>query len=130
VRLRRELRGISEAANKENLYGGGEHGQRIAQAKERALQAYRDQERTARSREAEIRARESQRHSLYRAWKKRPFGLAAPERVKPSIDQWAAPVIRHLSDPEQEEALKIDDPRERTVESTLSDLAKDPKALT
>jgi hypothetical protein len=131
VRLRRELRGITEAANKKNLLRSGEHGQRIAQAKERALQAYRDQERTARSQEAEIGSRESQRHSLYRAWKKRPFGLTAPERVKPIIDEWAAPVTRHFADPEQEGAqLEIDDPRNRTIESTLTHLADDPKALT
>lgn len=130
VRLRRELRGITEAANEPNLLWGGHHGEQITQAKEPALQAYRDQERTARSQEAEIGARESQRHSLYRAWKERPFGLAAPDRVKPALDAWAAPVTRHLPDPEQEKALAIDDPRKRTIESTLTDLADDPKALT
>lgn len=129
VRLRRELGDISETLNKEgNLFWGGHHGKQIGQAKERALQAYRDQERTARSQEAEIGARESQRHSLYRAWKKRPFGLTAPEKVKPILDVWAAPVSRHLADP-QEKPREIDDPRKRTVESTLADLEGDPKAL-
>jgi hypothetical protein len=129
VRLRRELRDISETLNKEgNLFWGGHHGGQIGQAKERALQAYRDQERTARSQEAEIGARESQRHSIYRAWKKRAFGLEAPEQVKPILDAWAAPVSRHLANPKQK-ALEIDDPRKRTLESTRADLKGDPKAL-
>jgi hypothetical protein len=131
VRLRRELRDISETLNKEKLYWSGHHGEQIALAKERALHAYRDQERTARSQEADIRARETTRHALYRRLTKRPFGLTAPEDVKPIIDAWAVPVTRHLSDPEHEEShVQVDDPRKRTIESTLSDLEKDPKALT
>jgi hypothetical protein len=43
---------------------------------------------------------------------------------------WAATETRHLADPEQGAQLEIDDPRNRTVESTLADLAGDPKALT
>jgi hypothetical protein len=96
------------------------------QAKERALQAYRDQERTARSQEADIAASESPRHAFYRAWRWRPQGLKAPEEVKPILDEWAAPVTRHSSGGRME----IDDPRKRTIESTLADLKKDPKALT
>jgi hypothetical protein len=71
--------------------------------------------------------RESQRHSRYRAWKKRPLGLTAPEEVKPILDAWAAPVSRHLD--RKQKPLRIDDPRKRTVESTLDDLRDDPKAL-
>jgi hypothetical protein len=130
VRLRRHLRDISETLNKEgNLFWSSHHGQQIALAKEGALHAYRDQERTARSQQAEIGAREGRWHSIYRAWKKRPFGLKAPERVKPVLDAWAAPVTRHLSNP-AEPAVEVDDPRKRTVESTLADLGSDPKALT
>jgi hypothetical protein len=128
VRLRWELRAISEALNKRNLLWSGEHGFQIAQAKEKALQSYRDQERTARTHEAEIAAREGRLHNLVRAWTFHPFGLTAPDRVRPILDAWAAPVTRHLNagDPPRE----IDDPRKRTVESTLADLGDDPKALT
>jgi hypothetical protein len=129
VRLRRELKDISETLNKENLFWSGEHGERIAQAKERALQTYRDQERTARSHEAEIRGREGWWHSRLRAAKNDPFGLTAPDRVRPILDEWAAPVGRHLSGPD-ELPIEIDDPRDRTVEATLEELAGDPRALT
>lgn len=127
VRLRRELREISETLNKSNLFWSGHHGQQIALAKERALQAYRDQERTARSQEADIGAREGRWHSPVRAWKRRDFGLTAPERVKPVLDAWATPVTRHLG--ERDPPLEIDDPRKRTVESSLTDLDADPKGL-
>lgn len=128
VRLRRELRDISETLNKEDLFWSGHHGAQIAQAKERALHAYRDQERTARSQEAEIGAREGRLHALVRAWRTLDFGLKAPERVRPILDAWAAPVTRHLSaaDP----PLEINDPRQRTVETTLADVGRDSKALT
>jgi hypothetical protein len=132
VRLRRELQTITEAMNAvdKNLHWSSHHGQQIARAKEQALQAYRDQERTARSHEADIRAQETYRHTRYRASRKRPFGLSAPQEVQPILDAWAAPVIRHLSDPVKEARLEIDDPRKRTVVSTLAELARDPKALT
>jgi hypothetical protein len=128
MRLQRQLNAISEELNKRNLLWSGEHGFQIALAKEKALQSYRDQERTARSQVADIGAREGRLHSLVRAWTSRPFGLTAPERVRPILDAWAAPVTRHLSagDPPRE----IDDPRKRTVETTLADLGSDPKALT
>jgi hypothetical protein len=128
VRLRRELHEISEALNKRNLLWSGEHGFQIALAKEKALQSYRDQERTARSQEAEIGAREGRLHSLVRAWAGRSFGLTAPDRVRPILAAWAAPVTRHLSagDPPRE----IDDPRKRSVKTTLADLGGDPKSLT
>jgi hypothetical protein len=129
VRLRRQLDEISESLNKDNLFWSGHHGQQIALAKEIALQSYRDQERTARSQEAEIGAREGRRHSTYRAWKKLPFGLTAPERVQPVLDAWAGPVTRHLSNA-AEPGVEVDDPRKRTVETTLADLERDPKALT
>jgi hypothetical protein len=87
-----------------------------------------DQERTARSQEAEIGAREGRLHSLVRAWTARPFGLTAPNRVRPILDAWAAPVTRHLSAGDPPRA--IDDPRKRTVGTTLADLGSDPKALT
>jgi hypothetical protein len=130
VRLRRELRAITEEMNKRGLLWSGEHGFRIALAKERALQTYRDQERTARSNEADIRGRETTRHSLYRQWKSRPFGLTAPDQVKPIIDAWAAPVRRHLSNPKVDQPRAIEDPRNRSVQSTLDDLASNPDALT
>lgn len=128
VRLERELHDITEALNKCNLLWSGEHGVQIARAKERALQAYRDQERTARTQEADIGAREGRLHALVRAWKSLDFGLKAPERVGPILDKWAKPVTRHLSAGDQ--PLAINDPRKRTVDTTLADLASDPKALT
>jgi hypothetical protein len=129
VRLRRELETISEALNEENLYWSGTHGEQIARAKERALQRYRDQERTARSHEADIGLREGWWHSRIRDAENKPFGLTAPERVRPILDKWAAPVGRHLSGAD-ELPEEIDDPRDRTIESTLHDLEGDPSALT
>jgi hypothetical protein len=129
LRLRRELRNITETLNTSNLLYSGHHGQEIARAKERALQAYRDQERTARSLEAEIAAREGWLHSLVRAWCTIPFGLTAPDRVKAILDEWAASVTRHRGNP-AEPGVEVDDPRKRTVETTKADLANDSKALT
>jgi hypothetical protein len=128
VRLQREVRQITEEMNTRNLMYSGEHGGQIARAKERALHAYRDQERTARSSEADIKGRETTRHALYRWWRKRPFGLTAPNAVRPIIDAWAAPVKRHLANP-AEAPLRVDDPRTRTVKSTLAALENNPGAL-
>jgi hypothetical protein len=80
VRLQRELHAITEDMSGQNLLYSGEHGVQIARAKERALHTYRDQERTARSQEADIRGRETTRHDFYRRWKKRPCGLTAPAK--------------------------------------------------
>ncbi len=129
LRLRRELRDISETLNQGNLFWSGHHGEQIARAKERALHAYRDQERTARTQEAEIGAREGRLHGLVRVWGANHFGLNAPKRVKPIVDAWASPVTRHLSNP-ADPGIEVDDPRKRTVETTVADLGRDPKTLT
>jgi hypothetical protein len=115
--------------NRRNLFWSSAHGLRIALAKERALHAYRDQERIALGQAADIAAREGRLHLLVRAWRFEPIGLRAPEHGAPVLDRWDASVTRHNSSP-ADPPFEIDDPRKRTVESTLTDLAADPKGLT
>lgn len=130
VDLVRELRDVRNELNKRGLFNSGEYGYQIGLRKEQALHRYRDQERTAQAQADEIRAREGRLHALVRAWKYTALSvdLTAPERVLPVLDQWAAPVTRHLGANDEPCALDSD-PRHRTVESTLAWLAKDPKAL-
>jgi hypothetical protein len=132
VRLRRELGEISERMNPQNLFWSGTHAKHLALAKEAALHAYRDQERTARSQEAEISAREGRLHGLVRLWRFEPIGLQAPDRVRPILNAWAAPVTRHIARdvPTGDKPFEINDPRRHNVETTLADLAADPYSLT
>jgi len=137
VRLRRQLAAITnsmvadpETGRERNLLWSSEHGVQIVRAKEVALQTYRDQERTAESQAADIRAREGRVHGLVRAWSRGALSpeLRAPGNVAPILDYWAAPVTRHLSAP-TDAPLPVDDPRARTLARTLADLKADPKAL-
>lgn len=137
VKLRRELLKITnsmvadpETGKERNLLWSGEHGYQISLAKERALEAYRNEERRARRAAADLRGREGSVHTLVRRWRGRSdtLELQTPERARPVFDRWAAPVTRHLSS-EKDSPLAIDDPRERTIESTLAALDGDPKAL-
>jgi hypothetical protein len=83
VRLRRALRAITSEMSARGLLTSGEHGYQVALAKEAALQAYRDQERTARTRAADILASEWRFHRLARTLFYRDYSpeLLAPARV-------------------------------------------------
>lgn len=59
IKLVRDLRTTRNELNKEGLFNSGEYPHRIGLVKEAALHAYRDQENTARSQAAEIRARKA-----------------------------------------------------------------------
>lgn len=130
IRLERALTAITNEMAQRNLFYSGEHGHQIALAKEAALQAYRDQERTSRSQAADIVAREGWRHSVVRAlfYKNLVPGLWAPHIAWPVLDAWASPVTRHLSSP-SDPPLEISDPRKRTLQTTIDYLAANPKAL-
>ena len=130
IALVRELRTIRSELSARGAFNSGEYGYQLGLAKERALHAYRDQERTSQSRADEIRAREGSVHNLLRAWRFKTLDLElrAPERVRPILDRWAAPPTQHLSS--TDEPQPIADPRTRTVDSTLAFLDNDPKALT
>lgn len=137
VKLRRELQRISnsmvadpETREERNLLWSGEHGYQVSLAKEHALEAYRNEERRTKRAAAELRAQENWAHTLARRrrGRQRAFELQAPGRARPLLDRWAAPVTRHSSS-KTDRPLLIDDPRNRTIESTLAELDLDPKAL-
>jgi hypothetical protein len=138
IRLMRELSAITASMNADpdtgearNPHWSGHHATQIAAAKEAALHRYRDQETTALSHADGIAASEGWPHAVVRRWQlpsRRPE-LSAPARLRPILDRWAAPVTRHLSYPGSGEAVPVDDPRGRTIESTLEMLDADPKAL-
>jgi hypothetical protein len=57
--------GLREHLNAKNLFYSSKYGHLVGLAKERALHAYRDQERTAQAHAAEIQARKGQLHGLF-----------------------------------------------------------------
>lgn len=123
LRLRREFVTIRNKLAARNLFHSGTHGRQIVSAKERALHAYRDQERTSLSRAAEIMAGETWLHDAWRSirYRKLARGLTAPDRVRPALDAWAAPfVLRGFP------TVEVDDPRRRSIESTLDALEREP----
>lgn len=124
VNLRRNITRIKERLAADNLLDSGAYGYKIGLAKEAALHAYRDQERTAISHEADVIGRETWMHDLWRSVRYRRLvrGLSAPARVKPVLDAWASPIVRHGFP-----TVEVDDPRDRNVEKTLETLA--PNAL-
>src|SRR5688500_413209 len=68
VRLKRELKATREGLSARGLFFSGQYGFEIGLAKERALQAYRDQETRARREVASILARETGAHVFWRWW--------------------------------------------------------------
>lgn len=75
-----------------NAIFSGDRLWKLAKAKERALHAYRDQERQAYRFSAGLAGRERHAHRVYRRWTKRPFvQLTTPERARPILDLGASP---------------------------------------
>lgn len=136
VTLHRALSGVTAAMTADpvtheacNLHWSGHHALEVARVKEAALEAYRNEERRARREVAEIHAQEQWSHRFYRRWRRKSaIGLQTPERAREILDRWAAPVTRHLS-LETDPPYQIDDPRERTLDSTIAYLDANEKAL-
>jgi hypothetical protein len=130
IDLIRTLRRIRGELSGRGAFHSGEYAHLIGLAKEEALHWYRDQETTALSQAADIRAREGALHGLVRAWKfSGDFELRAPQAVKPVLDRWAAPATQHLSESDEPQPLESD-PRTRTIKSTVEYLDEHPDALT
>ncbi len=117
-RLRRELSKLRNNLSKDNIFYSGEYGDRLALAKEAALQAYRDQENVARAQAEEIIALEGPPHELLRRWKypKLRAEIELPETIAAILAYWAKSPAKHLS--EHDQPSSIDDPRQRTAERT------------
>jgi hypothetical protein len=122
VRLRRALTATRDELNAKGLFNSGEHSYQVALVKEQALQAYRDQERTAQSHVEDIVAAEGPAHAFLRRWRYKDLrvDLATSATVRDILDYWARPATRHLSP--GDEPAPIDDPRTRTIDRTLREI--------
>jgi hypothetical protein len=118
--LRRELEEITEWHNQpeRNLFHSGAHAAALAQAKEKALHEYRDQERQARRDVSRLRAAEGLFHTFWRRWQRldRPQ-LTAHHRVQPALDYWRSSITRHGDSP-----VEVRDPTRETFQSTLTEI--------
>jgi hypothetical protein len=131
VRLKRELKEIRAALSARNIFYSGQHTLEVSLAKERALQAYRDQERQATRDVAAVREREGWLHATSRSLSfraERSLELRAPERVAPVLDAWRLPATRHLQP--NETPFPINDPTRRTISDTLIEVATDTREMT
>jgi hypothetical protein len=96
VALQHELHEISEEMNRQNLYYSGAHGKAFAQAKECALQEYRDQERQALRDVARMREAEGMFHRIWRKLMRLGVPeLTAPKGFNSYLNLWRASVSRH-----------------------------------
>lgn len=119
LRLNRERGKIIEELNKQNLLYSSERLHQLALAKERALHAFRDQERAARRFAAEIAARERFAHHQWRRWRRRPvWPLEAPERGRPILDEWRSPESFEGSP-----VIEVNDPTARTLKQAVQEIA-------
>ncbi len=133
IELVRMLRGIEDELIATNRLSGANYDPPAWRAKELALQAYRDQERTSLARVADIRAREGALHGLVRAWRFQQLEteLQSPVRALPILEQWASPPsLPPRGRPRRMRAQIVSDPRHRTIGSTLAFLENYPDAIT
>lgn len=129
VKLKRELRRIRNELNARGAFHSGEHGYQVGLAKERALHAYRDQERRAKREAAEIRASEGWLHRQWRWVTTRPeLELRTPDKAAAVLDAWRLPATRHLS--ETDTPAQVDDPTARTLDGTLAEVAASTAEMT
>jgi hypothetical protein len=129
-RLKLELDGITEEMNKAGLLWGGAHGVAVAAAKERALHAFRDQERQARRDITRLRESETWAHGVWRKLRgRRRPELTASERVEPVLEVWRAPVTRHLADKTDSTVVEVDDPTRRNLDATITELEEQRSAF-
>lgn len=125
VRLKAELRKTTNeyAARPEGqgtqLYSGA-HARALARVKEDFLQLYRDQERGAERRRADLRDREGGRHALWRLTTRRGAlpELETPAKAEPVIDSWRADATVEGLEP-----APVDDPTRRTLEQAVGELS-------
>jgi hypothetical protein len=119
VRLRRELRDIRAQLAARGMFQSGEYSYLLGVAKERALQAYRDQETRAQREAALIRDRENWMHAFWRQRQKMPRRLlTAPTKVKPVLDAWRLPPSKHLQ--EGDTPAPVIDPTSRSLDEVIA----------
>jgi hypothetical protein len=119
VRLDLERKEILARLSAKGLLHSGTRISQLAEANERTLHAYRDQERAAKRFAARLRGKERFAHRISRRWRGMPF----PEFTAVTR---AAPVLAHWRQPESYEgapAREVDDPTARTLESIVEDLS-------
>lgn len=89
LRLKRELEAIRDDHNSRNTLYSSFRLQDQARAKERALQAYRDQERRAQRVRAELDMKEGIYHRGWRLVRRRPLpSLSTPSKAHPTLERW------------------------------------------
>ena len=119
VRLRRELRDVRNNLSARGGFHSGEYGYQLGVTKERALQAYRDQETRAQREAALIRDRENWMHAFWRWRRKLPRRLlTAPAKVKSVLDAWRLPPSKHLQ--EGDTPAPVNDPTARTLDEVIA----------
>jgi hypothetical protein len=123
LRLSRELSGIVVEKAAVGLLYSGSLASALNFAKERALHAYRDQERQALRFVDELAAQETWFHR--KQSRRSPLGLTAPRRVQPVLDRWRDPA---WGQPPGVVVLPFDDPTQRTLENTIAVLEPDAAA--
>lgn len=93
LRLKRELETIGNEFNEKGTFYSSFRLTAQARAKERALQAYRDQERRVQRQRVELRLSEGLLHGAWRFVTSQPMPrLGVPAKAKPVLDNWRAPV--------------------------------------
>jgi len=121
IRSDSEQRGLRNDLNARGMYYSGEYGYLLGLAKERALQAYRDQETRARREAARILDAEGWMHEGWRTKRNMPRPtLTASTRVEPILNVWKLPPSKHGGPPRT-----VDDPAMRAIGQIISGLDAD-----
>lgn len=121
LRLQRELAGIVVEKAAVGLLYSGSLASAMNLAKERALQAYRDQERQAQRFIDGLAASETWFHRDHRRQSGRSqLRLEATSRVQPVLDRWRDPA---WCQPPGVVVLPFNDPTKRTIEKTIAGLS-------
>lgn len=91
-----EMQRIGEQSAAKGVHESGINGRALAEAKERALHEYRDEEWKTRADLAQLRAKEGAWHGLWRLLRRRPPpALTTDTAVRPFLNRWREPVTRH-----------------------------------
>lgn len=121
VRLKRRLTRIRNELAARGMFQSGEYAHLLNLAKERAIHAYRDQERQARRDVARIHQRENWMHGVWRQITLTPQAvLTVPVYANELLDAWATPPTKHLATGDQ--PVPLDDPRQRTLGQALDEV--------
>jgi hypothetical protein len=93
LRLKRELEAIRDEHNSRGMLYSSFRLKDQAEAKERALRAYREQERRAQRIRLELRMGEGVFHRAWRSLTSHRFPkLYSPSKAHPTLERWRAPV--------------------------------------